>query len=625
MTNTNLFFEHIFGSNEINFRCMNKKSKLNLPVNGRLDTTVTQVLKQLNEQNCEVYFAVNDGGYKDEQITKINAVFIDLDCGRDTNKDYFAMDIVNEFKQRKLQELETFQFSPSSIIETRNGYQAYWHLHEGATVEQFRECQLRLIQFFNADKAVKNPARLMRVPGFNWCKDVDNKFMCTLINSNDDRYYIEEVVDHLPEIHNGKGGLRTNNKHQRIPLVVIDGANNPKHTNENIELIKTKNVQALHQLIDPQPITLSRDEVWDYLKKQPLHQFLGVAEKSFRCLIHEDNNPSAGIIINEESGHHIYYCGSSNCGFKGTIIDVTERLTGLNQFDTLSFLRKVYKIEFAETEWGKNQREALECNQELINGPTIHELYPEVYKLAKNYLPLIDTLHQIAKQHIHSETFSDPSGRPVFFVSIRELARTLKKDSKNVAVHLAALTYLGLVNKLSEGEIPEPFLKRAMDEAHKHNHKYMVGFYSIPFYDSEYLTFSTTKAVEFKMKGFTMKGFSREMLLLALGETEANRVFPQMAGQAIPQLNEEVTSKMELVALQLIRQKGWTTEKEILEQVKLRFKGQQRFKESQIKRILPDMYDKYLLKRVPLNNELKEKFGIDCLGFPRIIIDSEVA
>lgn len=625
LTNNSIFFEHIFGSNNINFRCIKKNSRLNVPVNGRFDTTVSQVLHQLNEQNCEIYFAVNDGGYMDEQITKINAVFIDLDCGRDTNKDYFAMDVVNEFKQRKLKELETFQYEPSSIIETRNGYQVYWHLQEGATIEQFRECQLRLIQFFDADKAVKNPARLMRVPGYYWCKYVDNKFMCTIIKSNDHRYHIEEIVNYLPEVLNDKGHLRTNNNHQRNTLVVIDGTNNPQHSNKNIELIKNKNVQALQALLTPQPIILSKDVVWDYLKKQPLHQFLGVAGKSFCCLIHEDNNPSAGIIVNEESGHHIYCCSSSNCGFIGTIIDVTQRLTGLNQYDTLNFLRKIYRIEFAETEWGKDQREALERNQELMNGPAIHDLYPEVYKLTKNYLPLIDSLHQIAKKYISTETFSDSSGRPVFFVSVRELARKLKKDSKNVSVQLAALTYFGLVNKLSVEEIPEPFLKRANDEALKHNHKYRITFYSIPSYDSEYLAFSTAKSIEFKEKGFTMKGFSREMLLLALGEPEADRVFPQMAGKAIPQLNEEVTSKMERVALQLIHQKGWTTEKEILEQVELRFRGQQKYKETQIKRILPDMYDKYLLIRVPLNKELKERFGIDCKGFPRIIIDNEVA
>ncbi|SPF49192.1 conserved hypothetical protein [Candidatus Desulfosporosinus infrequens] len=625
-TKSEQFFNAIFGKETINFSCIHYKTGRPSPqINGLFNENSTNVLEQYNKQDYEIYFVVNGGGYKNRDINKINAVFIDLDCPK-VNDQLPQMNAVDDFKQQSMVAIQDFQPTPSIIVESRNGYHVYWLLHEGATIEQFKDCEARLVKHFNADPKVQKPCNLMRVPGFYWCKDVDNKFLVEIIEFNNHRYKVEDIHDALPEeVEPIDMSFRTNNKHQRIKLVVIDGTNNPLHTNENIELIETLNVQALHQLLNPQPITLSKEEVWDFLKKQPLHQFLGVAEKSFRCLIHEDNNPSAGIIINEESGHHIYCCSSSNCGFKGTIIDVTEQLTGLNQFDTLNFLRKVYKVEFAETEWGKNQREALERNQELINGPTIHVLYPEVYKLAKNYLPLIDTLHQIAKHHIYTETFSDSSGRPVFFVSIRELARKLKKDSKNISVHLAALTYLGLVNKLSEGEIPEPFLKRANDEATKHNHKYRVGFYSIPSYDVESLAFSTTKAIEFKEKGFTMKGFSREMLLLALGEAEANRVFPQMAGKAIPQLNEEVTSKMERVALELIRQKGWTTEKEILEQIELHFRGQQKFKETQIKRILPDMYDKYLLIRVPLNNELKEKFGIACKGFPRIIIGVEAA
>lgn len=625
-TKSEQFFDAIFGKETINFNCIHYKTGVpSPPINGLYNANTINVLEQFNRQNYEIYFVVNGGGYKNRDINKINAVFIDLDCPK-VNGQQPSLNDVKEFKQQSIDAIQEFHIKPTIIVESRNGYHAYWLLHEGATIEQFKECEARLVKQFNADPKVQKPCNLMRVPGFYWCKDVDNKFLVEIVEFNNYRYKIEDILNALLEVEMADRGFCTNNNHKYSrTLVVIDGTNNPSHSNENIEFIKTRNIQALQQLLNPQPIILSNNEVWDYLKKQPLHQFLGVNKNKFYCLIHKDNNPSAGIIVNEDSGHHIYCCASSNCGFKGTIIDVTEQLTGLNQYDTLNFLRKVYRIEFAETEWGQNQRELLERNQQLIYDQTIPALYPEVHKLVKSYLPLLETLHQIAKQHIYTETFSDSSGRPVFFVSIRELARKLKKDSKNVSIHLAVLTYLGLVKKLSKEEIPEPFLKRANEEAIRHIHKYVIGFYSVPSYDSQSLAFSTTKAIEFKEKGFTIRGFSREMLLLSLGEAEANRVFPQMAGQAIPQLNEEITSKMEIVALQLIRQKGWTTEKEILEQVKLRFKGQQRFKETQIKRILPDMCDKYLLIRVPLNNELKQRFGIYCTGFPRIIIEDEAA
>jgi hypothetical protein len=52
----------------------------------------------------------------------------------------------------------------------------------------------------------------------------------------------------------------------------------------------------------------------------------------------------------------------------------------------------------------------------------------------------------------------------------------------------------------------------------------------------------------------------------------------------------------------------------------MRFRGQKEFKERQFKRMLPDMLDKYLLVRIPLNRELKQRFGIVRKGHPYIIM-----
>lgn len=147
-----------------------------------------------------------------------------------------------------------------------------------------------------------------------------------------------------------------------------------------------------------------------------------------------------------------------------------------------------------------------------------------------------------------------------------------------------------------------------------------MGFLSIPSYDEVTLAFSALKSKEYHDRHFTIKGFSREMILGALGEAEADRVYPQMKGQEIPMLNDEVTMQMERVAMTLITSKGWAHESEILEQIKLHFRGQQHFKETQIKRMLPGMYEKYCLKQVRLNKELKDKFGITSKGYPSVII-----
>ena len=40
----------------------------------------------------ELHYIPNTGGTKDQDITRFNTYFIDLDCGRDKNKEYFDLD-----------------------------------------------------------------------------------------------------------------------------------------------------------------------------------------------------------------------------------------------------------------------------------------------------------------------------------------------------------------------------------------------------------------------------------------------------------------------------------------------------------------------------------------------------
>lgn len=149
-----------------------------------------------------MYFIVNSGGYKDNDITAFNAVFIDLDCGRDkTTGDYFSLEVVQGYKDEKLKELNDFLLKPSYIVETRNGLHVYWLLQPNTTLDQFSMCEELLISYFNADLKVKNPARLLRVPSYNWNKDPENPFRTSIIVRNDMRYEIEEIINSFPSYH----------------------------------------------------------------------------------------------------------------------------------------------------------------------------------------------------------------------------------------------------------------------------------------------------------------------------------------------------------------------------------------------------------------------------------------
>lgn len=100
-----------------------------------------------------IYFTVNAGGTKDADITRVNAVFAEID-DRPIQEQHDILDYQSPW-------------SPSIRVETKKSVHAYWLLSEPITTENFLEIQQGLIAFYSSDKSIKNLSRVMRVPLFN--------------------------------------------------------------------------------------------------------------------------------------------------------------------------------------------------------------------------------------------------------------------------------------------------------------------------------------------------------------------------------------------------------------------------------------------------------------------------
>ncbi len=99
-----------------------------------------------------IYFAPNAGGNTDEEITRFNAVFVEND------------NLPIEEQHKALDECSL----PTSIrVETKRSVHAYWLLRENCTKDEWRDVQNRLIVYFDGDKSIKNPSRVMRLPFFS--------------------------------------------------------------------------------------------------------------------------------------------------------------------------------------------------------------------------------------------------------------------------------------------------------------------------------------------------------------------------------------------------------------------------------------------------------------------------
>lgn len=107
--------------------------------------------EKLNERNG-LYFLPNAGGHSDEDITRFNAFLAE------------SADIAMG-EQHAL--LSAAPLQPSIRVETLKSVHAYWLIEAGCTKDEWRDIQERLIAFFKGDTRIKNPARCMRLPGFN--------------------------------------------------------------------------------------------------------------------------------------------------------------------------------------------------------------------------------------------------------------------------------------------------------------------------------------------------------------------------------------------------------------------------------------------------------------------------
>jgi hypothetical protein len=107
-------------------------------------------LIQLNKAGAGVFVTVNETngtGRKAENITRVRAVFVDLDGS-------------------PLQPVMRHNLEPHIVVESSpEKWHCYW-LIDGLYLEDFRAVQLELIKLFDADPVVHDLPRVMRLPGF---------------------------------------------------------------------------------------------------------------------------------------------------------------------------------------------------------------------------------------------------------------------------------------------------------------------------------------------------------------------------------------------------------------------------------------------------------------------------
>ena len=140
-----------------------------------------------NKRGFGIFWTVNDVGgdtRRIEKLIRINAWAVDIDAGE---------------KAEQQRRIERCPLHPSMIVETKRGYQVYWHAKDGQAAHWNAIVLDRLVPYFGADKNARDLARILRAPGFMHLKDPVNQFRIALVYEKHVSYTEQQIASKFPD------------------------------------------------------------------------------------------------------------------------------------------------------------------------------------------------------------------------------------------------------------------------------------------------------------------------------------------------------------------------------------------------------------------------------------------
>lgn len=154
---------------------------------GRKAPPSRSVVEQWQAEGRGVYVVINDGGDTDADITACRAFFCEWD---DRPKDWQ----INAWRDLGL---------PEPTIQVDTGGKSihnYWVLADPISPQHWRIIQKRLLDHADADRTLKNPSRVMRLPGtFHVASDGTLGAQACIVHVSDNLYTVEQIEACLPE------------------------------------------------------------------------------------------------------------------------------------------------------------------------------------------------------------------------------------------------------------------------------------------------------------------------------------------------------------------------------------------------------------------------------------------
>lgn len=168
-------------------------------------------LEHYNKEGAWIYFSVNSMEkwnndrevYRDiKHTTRLNSWVCDIDWRNKEKQEWWYP------KEDQLKRIASCPVAPSLVVETKHWHHLYWFIQwndghwlppTADNTEQWKRICRGIRNYFNWDRQIcSDISRVLRVPGFFHLKDVDDPFLCEIVDWCEKYYTPEEMLNGYP-------------------------------------------------------------------------------------------------------------------------------------------------------------------------------------------------------------------------------------------------------------------------------------------------------------------------------------------------------------------------------------------------------------------------------------------
>jgi hypothetical protein len=407
---------------------------------------------------------------------------LDVDCG--TSKEQIK---ANELKVR-MSLCQDMAIPPNHVIHSRNGFHLYWTITEDIDDNTWVFVQKKLAEIFNGDPKICSPVQDMRLPLLAHWKGENEPFPVVWNMIDTSPSYSLLPFMHgigLKTIEDFEGVLDEYHEYMGIPKPFDASILKQKRTKKKPK-VPVPGKLELPIVVDAQLKSLnplsSYEEIGGVLNKirsdkELLLKYLGVSPSNlskFKCPFHDDRNPSAGI--KNIKGNYVFKC-FAKCT-KGDIIELIKKKEGLEGSLLIQRVLGFCEMRLEEFSKKKGWDAYLDRNISfLLNPPPIYN--GSYTKNDQKLLSFIATFNEASKGKLKNEDLK-------FAFSLGEIAKKTGHKREEVSSRKLYMgVYMGLVNRLTEQEIPVNCLEETKAYSARKCHKNIVSWWTIPEYTED--------------------------------------------------------------------------------------------------------------------------------------------